>query len=416
MKASATHIKRRLAGAVFAILSLATANSSFAVTDINQSYLKKDSSITLDSLHETTEIAETVWADLSTRFVQLYEQANYQAAYDVAYRAHQIAEQNFGTNNISTADSLLKLGIVSQNLGEVDAAEDYMLSSLAILGDQLSPDHPDLAVVLTNLGNIYFESGRLKKSEQFHRKALVIRKNAFGLSDPSIAQSTYNLAVLYEHDHEYGKASRFYSQAISLWTQTLGPDHPYVGTALSNLTNTYTAQLKYAEAAVIQHRTVAYNKSVFGTKHQEVASSLIDLGALYLEQGQFHPAANAYEEALNIAEHVLSSSDPQLAVLMYTLANAYHVQARVVMPDDTSAIANTATTSEIAATDGEHKTDSLFAQALPLYEKAAKILDTEQNKNQPVLKIVLSELVLLYKEIGDMDKANATESRLSLSH
>ena len=56
---------------------------------------------------------------------------------------------------------------------------------------------------------------------------------------------------------------------------------------------------------------------------------------------------------------------------------------------------------------------ALFEQALPLYKKAAEILDSERSKNWSTLDVVLTELAMLYKAIGNTDMATATESRLS---
>jgi hypothetical protein len=36
-------------------------------------------------------------------------------------------------------------------------------------------------------------------------------------------------------------------------------------------------------------------------------------------------------------------------------------------------------------------------------------------ENQPALQVVLSELAMLYKSIGENDKATATESRIHLA-
>lgn len=376
----------------------------------------------IQSFHETTELAETVWTDLTSNFITLYEQGDFQNALLVAQRSHTIAETNFGLNDVNTADALLKLGIIQQTLGRLNEAEDHLLGSLVILEDQLSPDHPDIAVIMTNLGNVYYELERLNDSEKYHRQALTIRENAFGDSDPSVAQSNYNLAVLFESKRDYERAANFYRTAIDTWTVSLGPTHPYIGNALNNLSNVYNLQGKYKLAAAVLQRMVAFKKSVFGAQHEEVAQSLISLGSNYLEQGKYNFAGNAYEEALDIALHILGSSDPQLALLMYTLANIYHTQARVEEQKLTTEQAssnnrvqfdNEAVALQSDTDTNTIKTESLFKQAIPLYQKAAEILEKEDTGSQQALDVVLSELSLLYKEMGNNDMAVATESRIT---
>jgi tetratricopeptide (TPR) repeat protein len=386
------------------ILGAMIANISHATVNRIPTPIQEVQTTSMRSFHETTELAESLWSNLTTRFVSLYEQGKYQAAYDAASRAYTIAENSFGLDDVNTADSLLKLGIINQTLGNLIVAEDNLLGALVILEEKLSPDHPDVAVVLSNLGNVYFELKRPKDSEKYHRLALKIRENALGALNPSVAQSNYNLAVLYENQGDYDKAAALYQKAINLWSQTLGPTHPYVGNALSNLSNTYIAQSKFSKAAQVIQRTIDFKKSVFGLDHQEVAQSLINLGALYVEQGQYSPAGTAYAEALQIAKHLLNSSDPQLALLMYSLANVYHSQASSHIDATNNNISKQAST--------QYEDIKLLQQAVPLYQQAAQILDSEDS-NKPALDVILSELALVYKAMGNTDMAMATESRIT---
>jgi len=366
------------------------------------------------SFYETTELAEVIWVNLTNHFITHYENGDYQNALFIAQRAYDTADKNFGLNNVNTADALLKLGIIKHTLGNLNEAEDHLQQALLILERQLGPRHPDLAVIMTNLGNVYFESQRPELSEKYHQQALRIRKNAFDADDPAIAQSTYNLAVLYENQHKYEQAATFYQQAISSWSASLGPMHPYVGNALSNLSGIYNVQGKHKKATSILQRMLVFKKSVFGAQHEEVAQTLINLGTSYLEQGEYSPASHAYEEALNIAQHVLGSSNPQLALLMYTLASIYHTQARIEEQNQTSLETSIMPANNASVpTDIAQRKTALFAQALPLYKKAAEILDDGENDTQSALDVVLTELATLYKEIGNTDMAQATRLRIT---
>ena len=411
-------------------LSLLIISSSFAEVNDIPDPTKFELNTTIRSFNETTSLAEELWANLTIRFVELYEKGEYNSALSIAEKTYDIAINNFGLNDVNTADTLLKLGIINQTLGNLPLAEDHLLGSLVILEEQLSPDHPDVAVTATNLGNTYYDMKRFRDSERYHQMALRIRQNAYGNNNPVVAQSTYNLAVLYEREKMYSKAESLYQEAIVLWSNSVGPTHPYVGNSLGSRTNVYTAQSNYKDAANILRQTVAYKKSAFGAQHEEVAQTLINLGTAYLEQGKFNSASSAYAEALGIAQNLLTSSDPQLALLMYTLANIYHMQARISVETEIAPLTDEASHSSssvdiakniIEASDNtstktdasEQQSNTLLEQALPLYKKAAEILDTEQGNNDSTLDVVLTELAMLYKAIGNTDMATATESRLS---
>lgn len=415
---------------LFLGLSFLVCSTSFATTNAIPEASKFELNTTIRSFNETTTLAEELWANLTVRFVNLYEKGEYSTALTVAERAYDIAINNFGINDVNTADTLLKLGIINQTLGKFTVAEDHLLGSLVILEDQLSPDHPDVAVTATNLGNVYFDMKRFKDSEKYHKIALRIRENAFGNTNPVVAQSSYNLAILYEQEKKYKKAESLYLDAIATWSTSVGPTHPYIGNALGGLTNLYTSQEKYQDAVNILLHTVSYKKAIFGEEHEEVAQTLINLGTAYIEQDKFASAGDAYEEALNIAQNLLNSSDPQLALLMYTLANIYHMQARMdasatatttvsATTDNTGIISEKISDTDESASVGAQddsevaNTTALFNQALPLYKKAVEILDGEQTKNWSTLDVVLTELVMVYKAIGNNDMAAATELRIS---
>lgn len=422
---------------VIGILLMLALGPVFAASKPISTPLNENHETNMRSFHETTELAEVLWAELTTRFVEFYENGDYIRAQKIAEQAYWIADNNFGINSTNTADSLLKLGIINQTQGNLPAAENYLLDALLILKDQLGSVHADIAVVHTNLGNLYFELEEYRKSRQHHEQALHIRQHVFGDHGPAVAQSIYNLAVLYEQTYEqteaYEKANPLYRKAIELWTKAFGPTHPYVVNATDNLINILVTQERFAEATDIQLYNLDIKKTIYGARHAEVAQSLVNLGTLYIEQSRYDQAATIYEEALDVTKHILAPHDPQLALLMYTLANIYHVQARMALPENTytphATPAKTAQQNIGAANDtktnitgitkiqvADIQTVLLFNHALPLYERAVAILDTDHNSHQPTLQVVLSELAQVYKALGATDKALATESRLHHIH
>ena len=201
-------------------LSLLIISSSFAEVNDIPDPTKFELNTTIRSFNETTSLAEELWANLTIRFVELYEKGEYNSALSIAEKTYDIAINNFGLNDVNTADTLLKLGIINQTLGNLPLAEDHLLGSLVILEEQLSPDHPDVAVTATNLGNTYYDMKRFRDSERYHQMALRIRQNAYGNNNPVVAQSTYNLAVLYEREKMYSKAESLYQEAIALWSNS----------------------------------------------------------------------------------------------------------------------------------------------------------------------------------------------------
>lgn len=378
-----------------------------------------------DALNETTAIAEQIWDKLTAEFIEHYEEGRYARAAATARSAYELAESTFGANHINTADSMLKLGIVAETLGDLKTAKNQMQSALTILETQLGPTHEDVAVVLTNLANVYFEENEPELSEQFHIRALTIRRQSFGEADSAVAQSLYNLAVLYDDLLEYEKAIENYERSIQIWNVTIGPSHPYVANALNNLANVYLAKGEMQVAEELHNHSLAIRKMIYGKIHPEVARSLINLGALYVKQDNYEKAKPAYSEAVHVAEKLFGPSHPQVAMLLYSLANIYHIQGRMDRNEEQELSikkvgyteTNGVVTELNTQIDGLHKSSQeYFAKALPLYERALEILDNTIGSNHPAMTAMLTELALLYKSVGKTTKAEQMQARLNQIH
>ncbi len=380
-----------------------------------------------EALNETTAIAEQIWDKLTAEFIEHYEEGRYARAASTARSAFELAESTFGPNHINTADSMLKLGIVAETLGDLTTAKNQMQSALTILETQLGPSHEDVAVVLTNLANVYFEENEPEMSEKYHIRALSIRRQSYGEADAAVAQSLYNLAVLYDDLLEPDKAIENYEQAIRIWNVTIGPSHPYVANALNNLANVYLSKGEMDVAEELHNHSLAIRKMIYGRIHPEVARSLINLGALYVKQSNYEKAKPAYSEAVVVAEKLFGPSHPQVAMLLYSLANIYHIQGRMdrneeeelsvkkvgyTKADPNDAIAEL--NSQIR--DLHQSSQAYFAKALPLYERALEILDNTIGTNHPAMTAMLTELALLYKSVGKTTKAEQMQVRLNQIH
>lgn len=374
----------------------------------------------LDELSDTAEIAETVWNKLTAEFVSLFETGEYAQAGATAQTAYNLAENAFGHDNVNTADSLLKLGIISDTLGNYEKAKEHLIGALAILEQRLGPRHEDVAVVLTNLANVYFEQDQPLQSEKHHIRALQIRLNALGEDHPSVAQSMYNLAVLYDDLEQYSKAQDLYEASIEIWNQTLGPVHPYIANALNNLANVHVVLDNNSIAIELHRHSLSLRRQLYGNQHAEVARSLINLGALYVKQSNYEQAKPLYIEAVSVAEGVFGTNHPQVAMLLYSLANIYHIQGRIKINEPQQipieAVALSIPPMPVIKTDAREELNvdaqDYFSQALPLYERALRILDTTLGTNHPAVSAMLNEMAMLYTSVGKTTKAEQMLARL----
>jgi len=389
---------------VCAITGLSFSASASAYINHLDSYDTPVTHNRLKDISETNAAAEEIWNRLTSEFVTQFESGNVAQAANVAQTAYELAENSFGPNDVNTADSMLKLGIVNESLGNFSLAKEYMLGALVILRDSSDTNQEDIAVIYTNLANLYFEQNLLDESEKYHEKALKIRRRVLGDSDPAVAQSMYNLAVLFDETTQYDKAQPYYEQALKIWYGYYGPNHPYVANTLNNLANVY-ASIGDNESAVEMHKhSLSIRRKIYGNMHAETARSLINLGKLYVKMGRYQEATPVYLEAINVAEQLFGPSHPQVAMLLYSLANVYHIQARI---DKDKA------GTQKASLNSKHHADELYAKAMPLYERALRIMDKTIGRNHPAVMAMMNEMSMLYKSVGNKAKMTKMLARIN---
>jgi tetratricopeptide (TPR) repeat protein len=147
--------------------------------------------------------------------------------------------------------------LLRQRRGDLQGALDDLRAALAIKQRILSPDHPDVGVSWTNIGNVLIEMGRHAEALAAHQKALDILRSAYGADSPLLAQALANrgevLALLGRHR----EAEADLRLAIARWRLQLGADHPWVAYALTALGKDLLADGRPDEALAPLERAVA---------------------------------------------------------------------------------------------------------------------------------------------------------------
>lgn len=99
-------------------------------------------------------------------------------------------------------------------MGDVDAAETYLLKALEIHHRELGTRHEETACVCNNLGALYQLSGYHEQAREMHLMALEARREVFGEAHPDTAQSYNNLALALMHTGDPAMAKSHFESAI----------------------------------------------------------------------------------------------------------------------------------------------------------------------------------------------------------
>ena len=116
----------------------------------------------------------TEWENLTSEVMKLYSSGDYTQGVEVAKRALQVAQQNDG------------------------------------------PDHPNVAMSLSNLAELYEALEEYAEAEQLYKRSLEILEKEFGQDSPFLVNTLWNMASLYTHLGREDEAQRVMERANSI--------------------------------------------------------------------------------------------------------------------------------------------------------------------------------------------------------
>jgi tetratricopeptide (TPR) repeat protein/predicted Ser/Thr protein kinase len=200
------------------------------------------------------------------------------------------------------ASMLTNLGNTLEKLGRYDeslAAHRESLNSLLALH---GPDHPEIATSLLNLANVLFVQGQFDAALVEERRALATLEHAFGPSHPNIAAVLNNMGSHLVHMGDHAQATELLERALLIFETHYGAEHPNVAIALNNLADVQLARGRHAEALVAYQRALRIRETALGPDHPRLAFSLTGIGKAQLELGAIDEARGALVRALALRE------------------------------------------------------------------------------------------------------------------
>ena len=113
----------------------------------------------------------TEWEVLTSEVMKLYRSGDYIQGVKVANRALQVAQQNDGPNHPNVALSLSNLAELYEIQKEYAKAEQLYKRSLEILGKAFGQDDPYLVPTLLNMESLYNNTGRKNEAQKMMERA-----------------------------------------------------------------------------------------------------------------------------------------------------------------------------------------------------------------------------------------------------
>jgi CHAT domain-containing protein/tetratricopeptide (TPR) repeat protein len=241
----------------------------------------------------------------------------YAKAMVVVKEFEQAVQLRFGVDSICYARAMANRASLFQVLNQVMDAAPLFEQSLAIYRRHLSPDHPELTLVMSNLGVNLFWQRQYAYAARLHEEALALRQRTSPIDEQAIAASLHNLADAYRY---LGRAPqdviKMYQRSLDIRRRVLRPDDPAIAQSLQNLASA-REQIGDLGGAEADLRTALeiYRRSQ-QSDEIAVAAVLNRLGGIAFRRGQLKEAESKFRESLSVQR---DSQTPQKLTMAATL-------------------------------------------------------------------------------------------------
>ena len=276
-----------------------------------------------------------------------------------------------------------------RGVGNDDEARVALDRALTMMIEQRGAEHPDVAVLLNNLGALARETEQLDEARSLFERALALEQASLGPGHPQVATTLTNLGNIALLQGKYDEAGGLHRRALDVARAAFGTDHLTTALVLGNLANLAHAEGKRDEARAYDQQVLEIRERVLGPDHPIVALALINVGADALEGGDVEAARGSFERALAIQEQTVGPTHRQTGLTLINLA---------ALDVDSGALEQAQARSERA-----HALFSAISTQHPLVAEAERLLGTiaqQRGRHDEALARFESALAILEAAVG----------------
>jgi tetratricopeptide (TPR) repeat protein len=251
-------------------------------------------------------------------------------ALDYAQKAFKLDEKTYGPDHPVVAIDMSDIGSILRERGDLDGAIDYTKRALTINERVYGPEHPTVAVDVNNIGIFLLEKGSLDEALDYTKRALKISEKVYGPENPLSASDASNIGQILLEKRDYDGALAYSLRALSIDEKVYGPDHPQVALIRNNIATIYEEKgeghstkndldvgLGYAK------RSLEIYQNAYGPDHPEVAGVASNIAQILQDQGDLDGALRYTQKALEIDEKAYGLEHPMVAGLLNNLGQIY---------------------------------------------------------------------------------------------
>jgi len=326
---------------------------------------------TLLVIHNLASINEEQgkYQEAETRFEQVFLDE-----YD-----HNIVDLDINQNKLKMELSMITE--VYSRQGPLIKIKELCQKLSARYEDIFGPEHPSIAIVLSQLAYYEYIWGELDAAAEHYQKAISICENFFGVEHVSLASPLLGLARIKDVQEKNEEAEALLLRSLSIYEKGKNPEYIATGAVLNDLGRFYKKTEKHEQAIYYYKRTIAIYEKVLGSEHADIAYALKEMVSCYYALGNYQEYEAALLRALQIEEKTLGE-DLFTSMSLMDLGHLYQMQQKY------------------------EQAETYYQRALAMQEKVVGMKHSETVRT-------IHNYASLLRETGRPEEADTLEARLS---
>ncbi|MCB2154582.1 tetratricopeptide repeat protein [bacterium] len=238
-------------------------------------------------------------------------------------QAYDLAKEEFGEDDLRTAEILHGLAQLHRAHGDDEVAEELYHRALRLFEEHYTADDPELAQILANMAQMYADREDFEQAEAYADRSFAIREKAFGPDSPEVGQNYFLYSYIRLSEERINEAEELALRCFEL-RKPLGDDNESLCDELGHLATVYEFQDRYEEALELRKRAVALYEDeiaiVYPDGYINVLNGLVNTELML---GMNEEAEEHLLKALEIAQDFFGPSDAHTAEEMVGIAEVH---------------------------------------------------------------------------------------------
>ncbi|MEM9378529.1 MAG: serine/threonine-protein kinase [Planctomycetota bacterium] len=226
------------------------------------------------------------------------QRGDLERAEELLVDAIERAERTLGEDDPSTLVARYSLGVLLEILGRYDESAALLSAVLDDTRRVHGPDQPETLRVLDALGSVWMAMSRFDDAEPLLREAAETRLRALGPENVETLRSQVNVGMLMRLRGDAAGAEACYRSVLEVSRRRLGDEHPVTRATLMNLAHALKYQRDFTGAEEILRESLDVYRRHLGDDHPDTLHAIGGLGGILRSQRRLVEAEPLYREVL----------------------------------------------------------------------------------------------------------------------